>query len=196
MACQTCKWEPTKIVSATPDLASRWFGMTEADIERQCGRFTKGKHKGELRGWIVYHKVREGGWSFASGGVFKPGLIFAQFAKTYDESSELFNLPTDKFVHGATRVDTCYGHCPVKSRAEIAARIAAMPSREELERAERAKSVDSAYDTLMEQDHINKLAVRIFYQTRDAFVFGGLPAVEAYKAESIELSARAAGAVA
>lgn len=120
---QTCKWEPTKVdaCATNPGLAARWFGMDEAAIEAAAGRFKKGKNAGKLRGWIVYRKCREGGWCFPVGGVIRPGITYAIFCSTYDGQCETFNLPTERFIAAATRVDTCYGYDPAQARAERAA---------------------------------------------------------------------------
>jgi hypothetical protein len=121
MPVQTCKWEmKTAAMSQGASIAAKWFGMSESDIEAACERFTKGKNKGALRGWIVYRKCTEGGWSFPLHSVVRPGMIFARFCKSYDESCEAVNLPTDRFIPSATRVDSAYGYSPEQARAQIA----------------------------------------------------------------------------
>jgi hypothetical protein len=102
-------------------LAARWFGLSAADLEAQAGRFTKGKNKGKLRGWVVFVKCTEGGWVRGLQGVVKPGMIFARFAKTYDEQADLVNLPLERFFAGARRVDSAYGHTPDLRKEELVA---------------------------------------------------------------------------
>lgn len=49
-------------------------------IEEKCGRFTRGAHKGRLRGWASIEVVTEGGWKRHGpgerhGGVVYPGTV-------------------------------------------------------------------------------------------------------------------------
>ena len=51
-------------------------------IEEKCGRYTKGKHKGELRGWASIEVVTEGGWKRhgpgeRNGRVVRPGSVLS-----------------------------------------------------------------------------------------------------------------------
>lgn len=46
-----------------------------SEIETACGRYSRGAHKGQLRGWAVVTVVREGGWNRAVGGVLYPGTV-------------------------------------------------------------------------------------------------------------------------
>lgn len=118
------------------DGVNRWFGFTEDDLAAKCGRFVRGKHKGKVRGWIVWRKCIEGGWNFKLNGVVKPGMMFARFCLTYDESCEMMNAPTDEFFMGAVRVDTAYGHDPVKARADRAAAEVAAAAKLERDKAD------------------------------------------------------------
>lgn len=126
---QKCEWELVKVddCATNPGLASRWFGMDEAAIEAAAGRFKKGRNAGKLRGWVVYRKVRIGGWCYGIGGVLRPGMIFAHFCPTWDEMQDTAYGPhsIEEFLAGATRVDTCYGHDPAQARADRAAKEAA-----------------------------------------------------------------------
>lgn len=125
---QSCVWESGSAGCAGKfgtDLAARWFGMSAADIESAAGRFARGRNAGNLRGWIVWRKCSVGGWSHPLNRVIRPGMIFAQFARTWDEMQNLMTLPTDRFFP-ACRVDTCYGHNPAAERAAANA-AAAVP---------------------------------------------------------------------
>jgi len=49
-------------------------------IEKQCGRYTRGAHKGHLRGWAAVSRVVEGGWKKdgpgeGNGHVEYPGRV-------------------------------------------------------------------------------------------------------------------------
>ena len=51
-------------------------------IEERCGRFTRGAHKGQLRGWAEIDIVTEGGWrrngpGEGNGRVLYPGTVYA-----------------------------------------------------------------------------------------------------------------------
>jgi len=51
-------------------------------IETQCGRYTRGAHKGQLRGWASITVCTEGGWQRhgtgpRGGGVVYPGRILS-----------------------------------------------------------------------------------------------------------------------
>jgi hypothetical protein len=51
-----------------------------AIIEKACGRFVRGAHKGQLRGWATIEVVTEGGWlrhgpGERNGNVVYPGTI-------------------------------------------------------------------------------------------------------------------------
>jgi hypothetical protein len=120
---QKCSWKREEAGVAQPfalQLAAKWFGMSEADVEAAAGRFTRGKNKGKLRGWIVWQKCTEGGWCYPLHSVIKPGMMFAHFVKTWDEMANLMGLATDRFMAGAVRVDTSYGYSPEAERARIA----------------------------------------------------------------------------
>lgn len=112
---QQVKWTFRKMETLADgaDLAARWFGMDEAQIAEQCGRFTRGKNKGKVRGWIVWTKAEIGGWCFPLGCVVRPGMMFAAFCKTYDDAYRVMNLPTAEFQACAKRVDRAYGHDPL-----------------------------------------------------------------------------------
>lgn len=50
-------------------------------IEKRCGRFSRGKHAGELRGWASWQIVTGGGWlkdgpGYMNGHVVRPGQAF------------------------------------------------------------------------------------------------------------------------
>lgn len=155
---QQCQWEPRKVeeLATNPGLAARWFGMDEAAIEAACGRYKKGRNAGKLRGWIVYQKVRVGGWSYGRQCVFKPGLIFARFCKTWEERNDAISPPPRAdFLTGAVRVDTCYGHDPLKALADrkaaderFAAEAAERASLEADEGLRAEKARDRLHDAL------------------------------------------------
>lgn len=195
---QKCEWEPTKMINATPDVAGRWFGLDAAAIEAQCGRFAKGKRKGELRGWIVYRKCRVGGWCFPLNCVIRPGLMFAHFCRTYDEACETANYPTDRFFP-ATRVDTYYGHTPEAARQEAAERFKADQEKRAAEAAAKEKGIyDITIDAMWEsynndENPAMRIAIKQFQNAREEFIEGGWPRWAAYNSESVELSAAAAG---
>lgn len=49
-------------------------------IEKECGRYTRGKHKGAIRGWAEITIVERGGWKkdgpgYMYGHVERPGEI-------------------------------------------------------------------------------------------------------------------------
>jgi hypothetical protein len=49
-------------------------------IEEKCGRYTRGAHKGQLRGWAEITIVERGGWKkdapgYLNGHVERPGQI-------------------------------------------------------------------------------------------------------------------------
>ena len=51
-------------------------------VEAQCGRFTRGAHKGQLRGWATITVVAEGGWKkngpgYGNGRVVYPGTVLS-----------------------------------------------------------------------------------------------------------------------
>jgi hypothetical protein len=51
-------------------------------IEARCGRYIRGAHKGQLRGWATLEVVREGGWKRygpgeGNGRVVRPGRILS-----------------------------------------------------------------------------------------------------------------------
>lgn len=53
-----------------------------AFIERQCGRYTRGKSVGQLRGWAEIEVVTEGGWKKTAPGegngfVARPGQVLS-----------------------------------------------------------------------------------------------------------------------
>lgn len=53
-----------------------------AMVEQACGRFVRGQHKGQLRGWAELDIVTEGGWkrrgpSEGNGYVVYPGRCLA-----------------------------------------------------------------------------------------------------------------------
>jgi len=57
-------------------------------IEEKCGRYARGKHAGQLRGWATWTYVLHGGWTIdgpgaGNGHVVRPGqfisLVVADF---------------------------------------------------------------------------------------------------------------------
>lgn len=68
------------------DYAMRIFGLDETALEKLVGRYSRGPRKGMLRGVIVWHSVKSGGWvktgrydfdsMQGSGFVAKPGVRF------------------------------------------------------------------------------------------------------------------------
>jgi hypothetical protein len=51
-----------------------------AIIEKACGRYVRGKHKGKLRGWATVVFCTEGGWKkdgpgYHNGRVYYPGTV-------------------------------------------------------------------------------------------------------------------------
>lgn len=55
------------------------FDATEL-VETACGRYTRGKHVGKLRGWATINVVTVGGWrregpGYRNGRVMYPGTI-------------------------------------------------------------------------------------------------------------------------
>jgi len=69
--------------------AKKVFGLDDAGLEALVGRYTRGKHKGELRGWIGWFKTTKGGWvktgqydwdnMQGTGFVAKAGLTFGHY---------------------------------------------------------------------------------------------------------------------
>lgn len=115
---QYCKWERKNATVADGYLGTveKWFGLDEAGLAAKFGRFVRGKRKDAPRGFLVWIKCIEGGWSHKLGGVVRPGIIYAQLLATYEEMCRVFTLQTDEFCVGAVRVDTCYGFDPVAAR--------------------------------------------------------------------------------
>lgn len=97
------------------EAAERWFGLGEDALAAKLGRFTKGKHVGKVRGWMVWCKCVEGGWAHGKG-VVRPGIIHAMFCETYDDMIHKQQLPAAEFWAWSTRVDTCYGYNPAEAR--------------------------------------------------------------------------------
>jgi len=57
-------------------------------IEQKCGRYSKGKHKGQLRGWATWTYVERGGWvrngpGYGNGHVVRPGHNIAVTVSDY-----------------------------------------------------------------------------------------------------------------
>lgn len=122
MSVQYCKLFMHTKGCDNPDgiaLAARGFGMDIAAVEAAAGRFTKGKRKGELRGWIVYFECTVGGWCKPLGRVIRPGIKFGHFAATWDDLSRLSSLSTDRFIAGAKRIDHAYGHDPLAAKTPL-----------------------------------------------------------------------------
>lgn len=51
-------------------------------VEKQCGRYVRGKHAGKLRGWATIRVVTEGGWlklgpGQGHGRVVRPGTVLS-----------------------------------------------------------------------------------------------------------------------
>lgn len=95
MAVQRCKLRTRMIPCYTPEglaISAEWFGYSEGEIAKRAGRFTRGAHKGQVRGWLFLHICSEGGWkrdgSGEGGGVILPGTIYASFYATWDELSK------------------------------------------------------------------------------------------------------------
>jgi len=128
MSVQKCRFE-TRVVAMSDrdglDLAARWFDLTPEQVEAQCGKVSRGQHKGQLRGWIVYRRCTEGGWAYGIGGVIRPDMIFAAFCPTFDEMGETRGCTFGEFYSRAMRVDTAYGYdrkaAVAKQQAEYAA---------------------------------------------------------------------------
>lgn len=140
MSIQQCKWGMTRIDECGLDngeLAQRWLGLTPEQIEARVGRFTRGKRKGKLRGWIVFRSCIQGGWCFPLHAVIRPGMIFATFVEKYDEIGEVISLDTAKFMARAVRVDSQYGHVPKGLRKEEPKPEAPAPERKPLEIGEK-----------------------------------------------------------
>jgi hypothetical protein len=57
------------------DYAMKTFGLTLEQLEAIVGRYSKGKHKGELRGAISWRKVVRGGWLRAGNGEISRGHV-------------------------------------------------------------------------------------------------------------------------
>lgn len=72
----------TMTIEHTPTCASNTSDPIDAMemIEKACGRYTRGKHAGQLRGWASITIVTVGGWmkygpGERNGRVFYPGTI-------------------------------------------------------------------------------------------------------------------------
>jgi len=79
------------------DMAQKWFGLSEKDLEEMLGRNTKGKNKGKIRGYISWYKVTSFGWvrtgptiEYASGFPCKMPVVFAKgiFKSNWTEMDE------------------------------------------------------------------------------------------------------------
>ena len=51
-------------------------------LNEKCGRFVRGPHKGQLRGWVTIEVVTEGGWKRhgpgeRNGDVVRPGQVLS-----------------------------------------------------------------------------------------------------------------------
>lgn len=55
-------------------LATQYFGQEVID---QLPRYVRGPKKGQIKAWLGWYKVAEGGWSRGMGGVLKPGVARA-----------------------------------------------------------------------------------------------------------------------
>lgn len=58
-------------------------------VEETCGRYTRGKHVGKLRGWANLTVCTVGGWKTfgpgeRNGGVIRPGTILAISITDFD----------------------------------------------------------------------------------------------------------------
>lgn len=58
-------------------------------LETQCGRYTRGVHAGQLRGWAEVEVVTEGGWKRSgpgerNGRVVRPGQVLSVRVTAYD----------------------------------------------------------------------------------------------------------------
>lgn len=90
-------------------LAEKWFDLDAAAIEKSAGRYTRGKHKGDLRGYIVWREVVEGGW-LSGIGVCRPGMVFAMFCPSWDAREAADRMSDGDFYRASNRVDTRYGY--------------------------------------------------------------------------------------
>ena len=66
----------------TKHIASLYSGDAAALVQLSCGRYTRGKHVGKLRGWASLDVVTEGGWQRIgpgerNGRVVYPGTLLA-----------------------------------------------------------------------------------------------------------------------
>lgn len=66
-----------KTVQHISDLCGVDSEEAMAMLEKHCGRYVRGKHKGELRGYVAVSYCREGGWlrTGSEGRVVYPGTI-------------------------------------------------------------------------------------------------------------------------
>ena len=58
-----------------------------AQLEAACGRYSRGAHKGQLRGWAAIETCVSGGWRAndnGSGGVVYPGTIGQIVVEAFD----------------------------------------------------------------------------------------------------------------
>jgi hypothetical protein len=70
------------VLEHTPECATQTRIPFDAAalVEKACGRFVRGAHAGQLRGWATLEVVTEGGWqrtaeAFRGGRVVRPGQI-------------------------------------------------------------------------------------------------------------------------
>lgn len=61
-------------------LALKWFGQEVID---QLPRYVRGPKKGQVKAWLCWYKVMEGGWSRELGGVLYPGVSRAWITGTF-----------------------------------------------------------------------------------------------------------------
>ena len=71
-----------KVAEHIAFLSTQPFTVADAEalIEKHCGRYSRGKHAGKLRGWAEISMVVEGGWKkdgpgYMNGHVERPGRI-------------------------------------------------------------------------------------------------------------------------
>lgn len=142
MSVQKCRFE-TRVVAMSDrdglEIAARWFDLTPEQVEAQCGRFARGQHKGNLRGWIVYRKCVEGGWSYGVHGVIRPAMIFAAFCSTFDEMEIARSSTFGEFCPMAQRVDSAYGYDRKADAARRQAECEAQEKRRRMEQEGRAR---------------------------------------------------------
>jgi len=80
---KTCPMHEPACAAKVAEHISAFYGPgfdVAAPLERACGRFVRGAHKGELRGWASIEVVTEGGWKkhgpgYRNGNVVRPNTV-------------------------------------------------------------------------------------------------------------------------